>query len=271
MRAEELVGLETVDGDPRHTTYELAPHLTRHDGALFGGAALGASLEAFEVATGRRALWGTTQFIASSPFGVRIDQTVEVLAEGRNVCQLRLEARTDGRLLYTALGAAVHDRGGAVGALEGSAAEMPKVAGPEDGIARDDAELAQQDFGFQLVAEHRIVDFPSDPTTGEPPPGRLAIWARLRGATQHTPASLAFLADFIPLGITHSTGAIGAGTSLDNTLRLGHLVDTEWVLLDIEGSLARDGYGHGHAHVWAEDGTLLATASQSSPLLIFEG
>ncbi len=68
-----------------------------------------------------------------------------------------------------------------------------------------------------------------------------------------------------------ATGIAGAGTSLDNTLRMGRLVDTEWVLLDVEGSFARNGYGHGHCHVWAEDGTLLATASQSSPLLIFEG
>jgi len=41
-------------------------------------------------------------------------------------------------------------------------------------------------------------------------------------------------------------------------------VPTEWVLLDIRVDLIANGFGHGVVHLWAEDGTLLATASQST-------
>ena len=41
------------------------------------------------------------------------------------------------------------------------------------------------------------------------------------------------------------------------------LVPTEWVLCDIHIQALVDGYGQGIAYLWSEDGTLLATASQS--------
>jgi len=40
-------------------------------------------------------------------------------------------------------------------------------------------------------------------------------------------------------------------------------VPTTWVLCDIHMHALANGFGHGLAHLWAEDGTLLATASQS--------
>jgi len=40
-------------------------------------------------------------------------------------------------------------------------------------------------------------------------------------------------------------------------------VPTEWVLLDIHVHAVERGFGHGLVHMFAEDGTLLATASQS--------
>ena len=46
--------------------------------------------------------------------------------------------------------------------------------------------------------------------------------------------------------------------------RSGRSVPTEWVLLDIRIHAVAHGFGHGAVHLWAEDGTLLATASQST-------
>jgi acyl-CoA thioesterase len=40
-------------------------------------------------------------------------------------------------------------------------------------------------------------------------------------------------------------------------------VPTEWVLVDTRIHAIHAGFGHGLAHLWAEDGTLLGTASQS--------
>jgi acyl-CoA thioesterase len=76
-------------------------------------------------------------------------------------------------------------------------------------------------------------------------------------------ATLAVLGDFVPMGVGQSLGVRGGGNSLDNTLRVARLVPTEWVLLDIRLHAVERGFGHGLVHMFAEDGTLLATASQS--------
>ena len=39
---------------------------------------------------------------------------------------------------------------------------------------------------------------------------------------------------------------------------------TEWVLIDIRIELVTRGFGHGTVYLWAPDGTLMATASQSA-------
>ena len=44
------------------------------------------------------------------------------------------------------------------------------------------------------------------------------------------------------------------------------LVPTEWVLCDVRIDGIHDGFGHGSVYLWAQDGTLLATASQSAVL-----
>jgi len=41
-------------------------------------------------------------------------------------------------------------------------------------------------------------------------------------------------------------------------------VPTDWVLADVRVHAVRDGFGHGLVHLWAEDGALLGTASQST-------
>ena len=64
----------------------------------------------------------------------------------------------------------------------------------------------------------------------------------------------------------------GAGTSLDNTLRIGSLDDAGagWVLIDLRPHLASYGYGHGTVHLWTADGALLATGSQTASMIVFE-
>jgi acyl-CoA thioesterase len=76
-------------------------------------------------------------------------------------------------------------------------------------------------------------------------------------------ATLAILGDYVPFGVGQALGKHAGGTSLDNTLRVARLVPTEWVLLDIQVHTIQEGFGHGLVHLWAEDGTLLAIASQS--------
>jgi len=81
---------------------------------------------------------------------------------------------------------------------------------------------------------------------------------------KHIAATLAILGDYVPFGIGQALGEQAGGNSLDNTLRVARLVPTEWVLLDIRIDAITNGFGHGVVHLWAQDGTLLASASQST-------
>jgi acyl-CoA thioesterase len=106
---------------------------------------------------------------------------------------------------------------------------------------------------------------PLDELPGEGMPhGRSALWARLPEVLEVSPASLAILGDYVPFGIGQALGARAGGNSLDNTLRVVRVVPTEWLLLDIRVHAVANGFGHGVVHLWAEDGTLAATASQST-------
>ena len=94
--------------------------------------------------------------------------------------------------------------------------------------------------------------------------GRSALWARLPDLLESSAATLAILGDYVPFGISQALGVMGGGNSLDNALRIVQVVPTEWVLLDIRIDAVADGFGTGTVLLWAEDGTLLATASQST-------
>jgi acyl-CoA thioesterase len=99
---------------------------------------------------------------------------------------------------------------------------------------------------------------------GIPSDGRTLMWARIPEVINGVDAAtLAVLGDFIPMGIGQALGVRGGGNSLDNTLRVVRLVPTEWVLVDIQIQGVHRGFGHGSLAMFAEDGTLMATASQS--------
>ena len=94
--------------------------------------------------------------------------------------------------------------------------------------------------------------------------GQTLMWARIPDVIADVDATtLAILGDFVPMGVGQALGRRGGGNSLDNTLRVGRTVPTDWVLMDIRVHAVERGFGHGLVHMFAEDGTLLATASQS--------
>ena len=64
---------------------------------------------------------------------------------------------------------------------------------------------------------------------------------------------------------------MGGGTSLDNSLRFNRFVESDWILLDMDPWFGSGGYLAGTARVWADDGTLLGVASQTSSAIVWEG
>jgi acyl-CoA thioesterase len=273
-----LLGLGVHPDDPSALSIVVTPSLCRVDGRFYGGAALAAAMVATEAATGREALWSSTQLVAVADLGERIRIDVEILASGRSADQVQVRGTVEDRVVFNAVGAAATRR---PDGMHGTGQEMPRVPPPEDceswGVSRemaDDRARAEHRpvVGHHLVSEHR--DAPLlDAAAARP--GRMTVWARFTGELQAsfphmTPAGVGFVADLVPLAVTRSCGVDGAGTSLDNSLRVGEPVDCEWVLLDIEAHVAVGGFGHGHVHVWSPDGRMLATGSQSARLFSLE-
>jgi acyl-CoA thioesterase len=278
----ELLGLEPHPDDPGALEMVVVPHICRTDGRLYGGAGLAAALAASEAATGRPALWSSTQLVAMADQHERIRIDADVVASGRSVDQVHVRGTVDGRLIFNAVGSAATPSAEGV---RGTGQAMPRVPDPDDcedwGMRRRrelNAELlgaVEPEVGHHLVSEHReapILDAGSD----EPArPGHIAMWARLSGdllptPPQTTPAVLAFLADLVPIAVCRASGVEGAGTSLDNSLRVGDQVDCEWVLLELDADVAIGGFGHGHVRIWSPDGRMLAAGTQSARLFSFE-
>ncbi len=65
----------------------------------------------------------------------------------------------------------------------------------------------------------------------------------------------------MPFALGQALGLPAGGNSLDNTIRIIQPVASDWVLLDLRVQAVRNGFGHGLVHQWAQDGTLMATAT----------
>jgi len=110
----------------------------------------------------------------------------------------------------------------------------------------------------RLATGRSMYDLP-----GPPGDGRASLWVHLPSLDMSA-AALAIVGDFVPFGVGQALGAHAGGNSLDNTLRVVTRQPTEWILADVRVHAVENGFGHGLVHLWAEDGTLLATASQSA-------
>jgi acyl-CoA thioesterase len=215
---------------------------------------------AMETASQRDAIWLVTQFIAPARVGQRISWVVHTLAQGRHVVQLQVIATVDDRMTFCALGATGHPR---PNGLTGQFDAMSRVTPPEDSPTLHHGLGAPQlpGPGFHPNLELREATFERIR-----PQGRLALWARLTSSAELTRASVAYLADRVPMAMTRGAGRMGPGFSLDNCLRFAAIPRTEWVLLELQGQVATGGYGHGSLTAWSPDGTLIATGSQSATM-----
>ncbi|MCC5951414.1 MAG: thioesterase family protein [Acidimicrobiia bacterium] len=271
----EFLGLVAAPGDGRFR-FVVEDRLSRLDARLYGGTAIAVSVAAAEQVTDRPALWITTQFVSTVSKGATIDVHVEVLAPGKRTNQVRVTGTdADGGVVFASLGATGHHRDGG---LNGEFEQFPTVEPPTDGeewatpfsgMARaagfdpETIPALPRDVGFSAVIDMRaatVVDHPDDG------PGRVCLWLRRRDRQPVTPALAAYMADMVPMSVAFACRTFALGTSLDNSIRIGRFIDSEWVLIDLRPHLAVGDYGHGTAHIWSADGHLMATASQTASM-----
>ena len=232
--------------------------LTTGGGFLFGGAGLGAAVAAMEGTTGPPLVWATAQYLSFATPPDAVDFTVTVAVEGNASTQARVVANVGDREILTvngALGAREVD-------LAGQWAERPVVPPPDECPPREHrpghVDTIMSRIETRIAAGRQRSDLDGVPSRD----GRSALWARVP-ELDCSAALLGLLGDYVPFGVGQALGRHAGGRSLDNTIRVATLVPTEWVLLDVRVHAVANGYGHGLVHLWADDGTLLGTASQT--------
>lgn len=234
---------------------------------LYGGSALGAAISALEGTTGRTMVWSTAQYLSYARPGEVMDIDVVVAVEGNAITQARAVGHVGEREIIT-VNAALGDR---EFPHSGQFETMPDVGGPdeyEDWAHRHLVKGTIHDHMDERAVSVRS-EIELDGSLGD---GRTIMWARLPQVIDGVDAAtLAVLGDFVPRGVGQALGIRGGGNSLDNTLRVMNLVPTQWVLLDIRVHGVARGFGHGLVHMFAENGTLMATASQSCIARIHKG
>ena len=257
--AREFLGLEATH-NPHRWHFPVTPGLSTSGGFLFGGCGLGAAISAMEGTTGRPVIWATAQYLSYAQPGSVVDVDVTVAVAGRQNTQARAIGHVADREIFTvnaALGTRDVD-------LDATFVRPLDVPPPEDcgpRLARIPGEESiMSRLDMRLAAARPWNDMEGHPAPG----GRSALWARIPELLEPSAGTLAILGDYVPFGIGQALGAYAGGNSLDNTLRVLRVVPTDWVLLDIQVEGIGRGFGHGTVRLFATDGTLMATASQST-------
>jgi acyl-CoA thioesterase len=255
--ARHFLGLEPT-GDPLRWRLPVTLAVSTPGRFLYGGCGLAAGIVALEEAAARPTVWAAAQYLAYAPTGSVLEWEVVLAASGRHTTQGRAIGRLGDQEVLTvnaALGRNELD-------VSGRWIEAPNVSDPLDCPAQE-APPIFADTVFNRV-EHRMAKGRVlSELDGSRSDGHSASWARVPGHLEPSAATLAVIGDYVSAGVSQPLGVRMMGRSLDNTLRVAQLVPTEWVLCDIHMHALVGGFGHGLAHLWAQDGTLLGIASQS--------
>jgi len=233
---------------------------------LFGGVGLASSITAMERTTGRPTIWATAQYLSYAHPPDIVDLDVIVPRSGNNVTQARVVGHVADTEIFT-VNAALGERANEV---EGQWANMPQVDAPQDCPPMPRWHPNDKDMHDKIelrVAKGRYGDARADGQFSED--GHAVLWGRALGGEPVTSGLLAIMADFVPSATGHALGRHAGANSLDNTIRIRQLVETEWMCLDIRIHGVRSGFVHGRMHIFSADGVLMATASQSAILRLF--
>ena len=260
MDARSFLGLSATH-NPFRWTLPITPGICTPAEFMFGGCGLGAAIAALEGTTGRPLVWATAQYLSYARPPEVLDLDVIVPVAGHQVTQARVVGHVADREVIT-VNAALGQR---PMELEGTWAVMPEAPPPEECVTRSNRMPTSGDSLMDRmdvrIAYGRLLSELPGPGM---PDGRSALWAKLPEVLDMSSAALGILGDYVPFGIGQALGLMAGGNSLDNTIRIARPVDTEWVLLDVRVHHVGNGFGHGDVHLWSQDGTLMATASQST-------
>ena len=234
---------------------------------LFGGAGMAAGLAAIEAVTGRPTVWAAAQYLSYARPDQLLTLDVTVPVMGKYNSQARVVVRA-GDTEVLGVSAALGTR---PGAPEVQWAAMPDVP-PPDACPPMEHNWVRRADDLNASFERRVAAgrFGANRDLGGPSADGIArLWLRPTDPGHGIDRiALAIMADFLPSGVGNALGTAAGGNSLDNTIRFAKAAPTQWVLADLRIHAASQGFVHGRVHLFAQDGTLLATASQSMILRV---
>lgn len=215
-----------------------------------GGVAMATHVDALERYFGKPLLWVTTQFLSHGMLDNELTLEVTQIGGGENVVQAEAVMRRDDEVLHRSI-AALGARGDEP---DRAFVTMPDVKKPTD--------CAHKPEDANASADNLIGQFDRRTAFEDSESGTEYMWIRPLEGMKTDAAYLTLVSDFF-LGAHERTRR---GTSLDNTFRLINAHQTDWILTVTQVSSFTRGAAHGHIHMFAEDGTLLATSSQTGML-----
>lgn len=217
---------------------------------FMGGVAMATHVEALERHFGRPLYWATTHFLNHGLLGEEMHLTIEAVSGGRSVVQAVAEMKRDNIVLHRTIAAL----GARDGEPDKTFVRMPDVPAPEKCPGKQDDLMASDGNLMSLLERKTALE--------DSAAGLEYMWIRPLFDTKVDAPYLALISDFF-LGAHERTRR---GTSLDNTFRLINLVESEWLMMMTQVSSFTRGAAHGTTHIFAQDGTLLATSSQTGLL-----
>lgn len=226
---------------------------------MFGGVGMASALAAMERTCDRPVIWATAQYLSYARPPSVVDLDVWVPAAGKYNSQARVTGHVDDKEIFT-VNAALGSR---PSELSRQWLAMPDAPRPEDCGASE--HWRGDDEGLHSRIEVRVVKDAAPEADG-----RSLRWMRPKEGFAIDAPMLAIMADHIPSGVGAALGANAGGNSLDNTIRIRRIVPTEWVLCDTRIHGLHGGFAHGSMYMFAQDGELMASASQSLILRVRE-
>jgi acyl-CoA thioesterase len=226
---------------------------------MFGGVGMASAVAAMERTCGRPLIWATAQYLSYARPPSVVDLDVWTPAEGKYNTQARVIGHVEDKEIFT-VNAALGER---PSPLSEQWEKMPDAPPPEDCEPAEHWRAAEG--GLHSRMEVRIAKgrYGRDREGHPQVDGRTLMWARPREDFAIDSTMLAIMADFVPQGVGNALGKNAGGNSLDNTLRIRRIVPTDWVLCEIRIMGVHGGFAHGAMSLYARDGELMASASQS--------
>lgn len=226
---------------------------------LMGGIGLASAVDAIERATDRPLIWATAQYLSYVPPGAVMDIDVRAPVMGKTTSQARAVAHVGEKEILT-VNAALGTKPDQPSVQH---AHMPDVTGPDASEPIEHDHVDGDDLSMHWDA--RAVIDPENAARGI-----ARKWMRSVDGVPVSSGLLAIVGDYVLGAVGPAMGRETRCNSLDNTLRVHTTKASDWLLCDIHITGVAQGFCHGSMNIFAEDGTLLAVASQSGTVRLLD-